>query len=194
MECRIHTALEVNKVLDERTQKTSLPKMFGAHPERAIIIGRTDGADTALYHLEQRPMGGVVLIDFKNRGSFLWAIIRKHAGPRGGNLAFVNAEPPKGSRFADRYSAKLGVEILPIEKLVWAAKATIRGVDGKEPKKVRVLGLTLGMTSGVYKNWQKTLPRTVTMTPTCTSPSSKTSCIPALGSSTAGGVLPKPRQ
>ena len=157
--CHIRDNVAVNRLLDEKKQKTEMPKLFGPNPERTIIVGRTDGADTALYHLEQRKLGGAVLFDFKNRGSFLWAIVRKNAGPRGGNLALVNSEPPKGSRYAERYATKLGVEVIGAEQLGWAMRAAIRGVDGREPRKVRILGLTLGLTSAVYAKWRDKLPK-----------------------------------
>ena len=82
------------------------------------------------------------------------------AGPRGGNLALVNAEPPQGSRFPERFATKLGIgAVLEAEKLTWATRSAIRGVAGTEPKRVRVLALTAGLSADVFRKWK--LPKSV---------------------------------
>ena len=76
----------------------------------------------ALYLLEQRPLGGAVLYDLKNRRNLLWSAIKRHAGPVSGNLMLVVGDPPNGSRFPEKYASKLGIERwVHASKLAWHA-------------------------------------------------------------------------
>ena len=100
----------VLQALDERRSAAEVAEILGHSPETTVIVGRTEGADCALYLLEQRPLGGAVLYDLKNRRNLLWSAIKRHAGPVGGNLMLVVGDPPNGSRFPEKYASKLGIE------------------------------------------------------------------------------------
>ena len=152
--------------LDERKSPEEVASILGDSPETTVVVGRTEGADCALYMLEQRPLGGAVLYDLKNRRTLLWSAIKKHAGPRGGNLALVVGDPPHGSRFPERYTAKLGVETwLHSSKLAWATRACIRGVARPAPRRVRLFALTAGLSADAFQTWKDKLPDHVDLYP-----------------------------
>ena len=141
----------------DQTRAAQVAELLGEAPERTVVVGRTEGADCLLHLLEQRRLGGGVLLDLKNRLSFLWKEIQKHAGPRGGNLALVNSEPPHGSRFPEKFGAKLGVQPVEAVRLAWAVRAAVRGVAGAEPRRVRILAFTAGLGREGFGKWA-TLP------------------------------------
>lgn len=155
LEVCIFDASTVLQTFDDRKTAEEVAAVLGASPETTVVVGRTEGADAALYLLENRQLGGAVLYDLKCRKNLLWSAIKRNAGPKGHNLAMVCGPPPHGARFPDRYMKKLGlVTYLPLTDIERATRAAVHGIRQPKPARVRVLAFTAGLSSDAFRKWK----------------------------------------